>query len=95
MATEPLTPIEIEEGWVAKPCGCAYHPGENVVLEDDGKGYQLISKQGFRARWCDEHTAEIMREREALRYRLFEAPDTPAPNRLERYAQELARQRRD
>lgn len=81
-----LSTIEIEEGWIAEPCGCAYHPGSNIP-RDIGGGMTVVS-EGFRRRWCEEHTADLMQRRAEMHYRLYEAPDTPAPNRLERYLQE-------
>lgn len=81
--TEPLTPIEIEEGWIAEPCGCAYHPGSNTPRHL-GAGMTVVG-EGFMRRTCQTHLDEIERQRAALRYRLFEAPDTPAPSRLERW----------
>lgn len=75
---EPLTPAEIDEGWCAEPCGCAYHPGSNET-RDIGGGMEIIA-EGFRRRWCRKHADELTRERAALRYRLFEAPDAPTPS---------------
>ncbi|USN15439.1 hypothetical protein KIKIMORA_02930 [Brevundimonas phage vB_BpoS-Kikimora] len=68
---EPLTPSEIEEGWIAEPCGCAYHPGSNVERYI-GDGMTIVS-EGFRKRHCQAHLDEIMVDRAALRERLFGA----------------------
>ncbi|UTC29019.1 hypothetical protein MARCHEWKA_05070 [Brevundimonas phage vB_BpoS-Marchewka] len=75
---EPLTPAEIDEGWRAEPCGCAYHPGSSTPRRIDGG--MVVVNEGFRRRWCQAHTDEIMQKRDALRQRLFEAADLPTPS---------------
>ncbi|USN16249.1 hypothetical protein PAPPERLAPAPP_05080 [Brevundimonas phage vB_BpoS-Papperlapapp] len=80
---DPLTPAEIDEGWMAEPCGCAYHPGSSTPR--DLGGGMVVVNEGFRRRWCQTHTDELMRDGAALRYRLFEAPDAPAPSPMEHW----------
>lgn len=65
----PLTPNEIEEGWVAQPCGCAYHPGSNTPRYLGG-GVTVIN-EGYRKRTCQAHLDDIARRRLALREHLF------------------------
>ena len=81
--TEPLTPAEIDDGWVAQPCGCAYNRGDTTT-RDIGGGW-TVTGSGWRQRWCQTHADEIERKRQALRARLFEAADQPTPNAMVRW----------